>query len=497
MESGKYESDHLGDMTRLAVCKRAATQFVGLIPNDATFELITFNWEYEVCDLGGSELTSVQKKRKASKWIDKITADGGTELHHALNYVYSNASPIKNTVIILITDGSINRTTEVFRLIQKNPMISIFSLGVSNNVSQYLIKGVAARSGGRSAYVGSGETDNKTVQKKVHELMNHAKTSLRKQLAIYDLVFKCESTPTFVSEPQPLYEKVDNTLYAFTETPVTAIEFSMIETLNGEKVTKTQTIIPKELTDCDFLLHKIGGGKLIRNLETKIKSESKRMKIVKPSPVLEESGKPVSSPESDETTITEFNTNLKNDIIEVSTDLGILSKYTAFIAVEHILNPDTGEMVFCEIPLQAQDNDSESEYNESSGIQAECASGGVQSEGTSEDRDPYRIYREPNENAEVEEDEDDGDKEVGNGEDSQTNATIKPDFSVDIDLGGVDLGGFITTERNVSLRTLVDFDFQEGNVIQLRNQANVKLNGFYEIINLGSDDEPWLLERIN
>ena len=509
-----YSGSSYASPSRLTVCKQAAKQFVGLIPNGATFRIVTFDDRFDECQLEGSTL--VEKKKFATNWIDNIKSRGGTELYPALEYILEKTNPKKNTLVILITDGEITNDTDVFRLVKKNPSATIFTLGIGDSVSQNLVKGIAVRGNGQAAFVGSGETGEKDVLVKVRNLLALAKSSLRKNQSDYQLVFKCESPVICLPESGcPLYEKVDNTFYVFSETPLTSIE---LHTYEGENRTPSlQTIVPVTIEHADFLLHKIGGIKLIDTLEAQEKSKAE--KAAKPSGSLL---RHMQVPDKSDDV-------LKDMIVSVSTDLGVLSRLTAYIAVEKKVDPDTSKTVLREVPLQAK-------KRENHGMMMECCamsmsmpksmaprammaplgvrgvSGGPGNCGPTgsmyDNSDSYS-----DENADL-----GGGLYGGGGYDEfeyytppspKTNVVVTkpkenpvPSVVLGMNLNGCSLStNLVTSEANESLLDILkvlglSHVLEVGHVIELRNQADPNQNGFYEVVSLGSVDEPWLLQLL-
>ena len=76
-----------------------------------------------------------------------------------LKEIYSKVDKYKNTVLIIISDGEITNTADVFRLVKSNPNVLYFTVGIGDNVSQNLIKGLATHGGGIHAFIGEGDKD--------------------------------------------------------------------------------------------------------------------------------------------------------------------------------------------------------------------------------------------------------------------------------------------------------------------------------------------------
>ena len=503
--SGSMGADMTGDwspgpgvQTRLDICKKAAKQFVGLIPNGASFQVVTFESSHDVCPLEDADgETLMAKKKFAIDWIDALTPRGGTEIYSALKHVYSTLDSSKNSVIVLITDGQIHNTTDVFRLVSKNPSTSIFTLGLGDDASEVLVRGIASQGNGQCALVGNGESADKDVLAKVRNLLAQSKSSLRRYQSDYDLSFDCPGDALLLPQTT-LFENTDNTLYVFTAEPIKSVNFTTYH--GAERTPHSQVFVPSVI-DGDCLLHKIGGIKLISYLEAQEKSGAE-----KPSGSLLSALQVGSSADA----------KLKDNIVSTSIDLQVLSSHTAFIAVEKKVDPDTSGMVLREVPLQAK----RSSYGGmppgaaaaaggaamAAAAAAACpmpagaamAAGAAMSSGLStmalrSTNNPGVSYAGASGS-----DEDLGDCLMKSAEPEPS--LPKPDLVITVNFAAFAMSDMLTTENNECLakylQTLGITQLLEvGQIIELTAQGDPEQNGIYEIVGLGSNDEPWVLQR--
>lgn len=323
----------------IEVCKEASQQFVTCIPNGASFQLFTFNSSFE--EFKSDKKDIMEKKQDASKWIDKIYASGGTELLPVLKNIYSNVDKNKNTVLIILSDGEISNTSDVFRLVKSNPNVSVFSVGIGNNVSQNLIKGLAKHGNGYAAFIGEGDKDTGKI---VRSQLQKAQDTLHKHQNNYkiDVDVMGGHSQNVPSTFAPIYEHVDNIMYVFSEFEPSVIRYTTYEETTDNdtnnniehRIEHVQTIVPIKLENYEFTLHRIAGIKRINELSAQEKSETEKSEADKP-----------------KVNITTDN-NIKQEIISISTDLNVLSNYTAFIGVENKVNKVKGDMILHEVPLQ-------------------------------------------------------------------------------------------------------------------------------------------------
>ena len=296
----------------------------------------------------------LRRKEAALNWINSINANGGTELLPVLNEIYSKADKRKNTVIILLSDGDVENTADVFKLVKANADVSIFSVGIGDNVSHDLIEGLANHSGGQARFIKNKDT-NIDIISTVQNLLKLSQDTLRKHQNDYKVEMFTVSgrTRNVPSVLPPLYEGIDNTLYIFSESePDTIIfttyqgEYANNRTMNVKEITPIKLDASNEST-----MHRIAGIKLINELLAQEQSE-------------------VNTPKGSRMNDMRVDINdkscLKQEIIDVSTDLNILSPYTAFIGVEELANKITGNMELRDIPLQEPKNENKSKNKSAS-----------------------------------------------------------------------------------------------------------------------------------
>lgn len=561
---------------RIETCKEAAQHFVTTIPIEASFRIYTFQTCFE--EFKCTETNILARKQAASEWIDKIRAEGGTELLPVLKDIYSTVDKRKNTVIIVLSDGDISNNADVFRLVKANSNATMFSLGIGNNVSQDLIRGLAINGGGQARFVGEGD---KSIIKTVRELMKLAQDTLRKHQNDYKVVVntiggRSRNVP---SVSAPLYENVDNTLYVFSEYEPASVTFT---TYDGEdpnnRTENPMTLYPVKIDDSEATLHRIAGIKLINELVSQEKSLA---------------DKPKGSRLSDMRVETEPDSTLKNEIIDVSTDLNVLSSYTAFIGVEVRENKLTGDMELREVPLQQPMREYDSRgmkegcfmqsaalcssyamprsvsvmaasmaFQPESAFEIEesaCVSKGLlgrssnKSFSTTNSRSMSKSSKSVSNNNKKRmdyfDDSSSGDNDIikpgasGPSEDtgfmtsvlnyfntstsnsssstntSSANASSAKPLStgqykpkptvvlvVDKALNGLSTKGLLSGKKNGSLLEMLikllgasvvtPLKLAAGSIIQLTGESFASHNGFYEIVEIGSDDQPWVLQCV-
>jgi hypothetical protein len=320
-----YRSNNQSD---IEICKTAAKHFVAMLPTESTFDVYTFNSSYE--KFQGKFTDTNAKKVKAAEWIDTIQADGGTNILPALTDIYESLQRMeKQGVVVVLSDGGVTNTEDVLKLVKQNPNVRVFSIGIGASVSQDLIQGLATQGNGYAEFIGSGD---KNIIQKVRSQLKRSQDTLRKCQNNYEVDIKsADGDSNFTMVPKqlaPLYDRTNNMVYVFSEQPLSTIQYT--ERYNGSNNPEVTDITPVQVIDPDVMFHRIAGVRLLNHLQYE---KSRQQKSLIPG------------------IATDVDAN-SSEMIKISINLNVLSKYTAFVGVESRENKITGEMKLCEIPLQ-------------------------------------------------------------------------------------------------------------------------------------------------
>lgn len=489
----------------IEILKTAAQNFVAFIPNDATFDVYTFDNTFKKfeCKDEDKEAMGPKRKQAASLWISNINADGGTELLPVLKHIYSNLNKRKNSVLIVITDGEITNTHDVLKLVKSNPNTSVFSIGIGSCVSQDLIKGLATNGNGYAEFIGEGDKD---LVQKVRDQLKKSQDTLRKHQNDYALFVDTTggSYRMVPNELPPLYEQVDNTLYIFSEfLPIRIRYVTQGHNLPCMPISASneQVFTPFLINDQETVLHRIAGIKLLNELQTQEEYDCTTDTS---------SGSLIDHMQVDTDTDNDNARKHRQEMISVSTDLNILSNYTAFIGVDHKIDKVTGKMEMREVPLQIAAKERNEMKSMCNGTTNFCSfnGGGCNYMGQgkmyfSENIDEIDTF----ESFDV-----DSFREVScNTPPNISKVTSMQDMSdtptttvlfVTTALNGLLLGGgLLTSKTNESLVELLKkllnlqfIDLKVGDVISLNAEIISSTNGLYKIVNLGSVNDPWVLQ---
>lgn len=324
-KSGSMKDDDMEN------CREGAKIFLLSLPVNASYDIYKFDSDY-------TKFFPVNEKNKLSEaieWINKIDASGGTELFAALSNVYNSIKESgKQGAVLLLSDGGVSNTEDVLKLAKKNSGTSIFSIGIGQSVSQELIEGLASASGGKAEFVNSG---NDQIKDKIAAQLKRSQSVLRKQQKNNAIELDIDGPYQMVPEKIPtLFEGDLNTVFVFSENPIKNVKYSQ----QFNDYTLNANIPMETINGNNYPLHKMAGIKTISELLNN--ASGSQAPHLKTDPY-------------------------KTEIIAISTDLGILSKYTSFVGVEIREEVDaiTKQPVFREIPLETPKKYKQSNFYES------------------------------------------------------------------------------------------------------------------------------------
>ncbi|MEG4281963.1 VIT domain-containing protein [Microcoleus sp. A006_D1] len=202
----------------LVKSKELMRRFIqGLNPND-TFTIIDF--ANTATALSTTPLANTAENRqRAINYIDKLQANGGTELLNGIqavmNFPATKAGMLRS--IVLITDGYIGNEKEVLALVQRSlkPGNRLYSFGVGGSVNRFLLNRLAQVGRGTSQVIRQDEPSAAAAEKFFRQINSPVLTNI--QISWEGVGEKPEIYPIappdlFASQPLVLFgKKTDRT----------------------------------------------------------------------------------------------------------------------------------------------------------------------------------------------------------------------------------------------------------------------------------------------
>lgn len=163
-----------------------------LNPEDR-FNIITFSTGL---DTYGRSLRPADEANEALAWVDRLSAQGSTDINRALLEAAALAEPGRPTYVIFLTDGlateGVVQSQEILDNLQAAAPdnLRLFSFGVGYDVDTFLLDSLAQGHHGASAYVLPGERLDEILSAFYTKISTPVLTDLQldfTDLAVYDL----------------------------------------------------------------------------------------------------------------------------------------------------------------------------------------------------------------------------------------------------------------------------------------------------------------------
>ncbi|PHH88985.1 hypothetical protein CDD83_6791 [Cordyceps sp. RAO-2017] len=182
------------------VCDRSGSMGMGQkIPNlvaalQIFLKSLPVGVRFNICSFGSQHKFLWQKSQaynqetldKAVEHVQSFAANfGGTEMYQPLVDTFNRRSAETNLEVFLLTDGEVWEQTELFQVVddhvgKSNGAIRIFTLGVGDQASSALVKGVARAGNGFAQMV----SDHERMDKKIIRMLKGALTPHIKDYAL-------------------------------------------------------------------------------------------------------------------------------------------------------------------------------------------------------------------------------------------------------------------------------------------------------------------------
>jgi Ca-activated chloride channel family protein len=148
--------------SKIEQARAALRQLLGTLDGDDRFRLLSFSNRVTAYASGWSAPTS-RELRDAHAWIDRLDADGGTNIAGALDEAFRLDSPeARLPIVVFLTDGlpsvgEQNPERIAAQAEQRRGRARVFAFGVGYDVNTYLLDRLSAAGRGATQYVQPGE----------------------------------------------------------------------------------------------------------------------------------------------------------------------------------------------------------------------------------------------------------------------------------------------------------------------------------------------------
>ncbi len=168
LEGASFGSDYVfvldvsGSMRndgKLSMSRGSLEQFIAALGEQDKVEVITFNIRPTAL-FGGLQPVSDAVRAKAAEFFRSQRAVGGTVLRSALETAYRYHNPDRPLNVVVMSDGMTEQgeQAELVRLIGQRPAgVTVFCVGVGNEVNRPLLTQLAHDAGGLAAFISAGD----------------------------------------------------------------------------------------------------------------------------------------------------------------------------------------------------------------------------------------------------------------------------------------------------------------------------------------------------
>ncbi len=187
--------DHSGSMQgeKFSQAQAALKYILQHLNPDDRFGLVSFSTTIEPYARG---LRSADEASEAAAWVDRLSAQGSTDINRALLEAVSMADKERPTYLIFLTDGlptvgEIKRERILENFSAAAPQnVRLFSFGVGNDVDTFLLDTLSEQHHGLSSYVRPGEKLDEKLSTFYERISTPVLTDLAIDfggLSVYDL----------------------------------------------------------------------------------------------------------------------------------------------------------------------------------------------------------------------------------------------------------------------------------------------------------------------
>ncbi len=295
--------DRSGSMQgwKMVAARRAAARMIDTLTSRDQFTAIAFDNSVQLVPEPQLVVASDRNRYRAVEQLAKIEARGGTELAEPLRraaQLLAGGTNDRERVIVLVTDGQVGNEDHILRELAPNLRnVKMFTLGIDQAVNAAFLKRLAAAGGGLCELVES-EDRLDAVMAKVHRRIG---TPIATEIALRASGLDLDVTATFPAKLPDVYAGAPVTIfgrYRGTAPATAAVDVS--GTSLGEAMHHTVTRDPN-VTTAPWLGASWARA-AIRDLEDRYAAE--------------------------QTTATEHR------IVAISKQFTVLSRFTAFLAVD-------------------------------------------------------------------------------------------------------------------------------------------------------------------
>lgn len=306
---------------KLEQAKNALQLCIRNLSEGDSFNVVAFENNLHYFSEFGKVPFNDENLRKATEWINALEASKGAQIFEALKYALSERNAIGFSTILLFTDDIIENEDEVLQYVKDNIGDNrIFTFGVDTSANSYVINKLAQLGYGKAEFIYEGERIEDVVLKQFSRIENP-------QVDVQGIDWgNMKVERTYPRTIDYFYDREPLSVFAKVTGEISG-KITVRGKVYDEEYIKTIDLDGLDLKENADLIQKIWSRKRIESIEERMKTER---------------GETFDS--------------MRQKVIEISKESGIVSPETSFIMLEIIEDPVLGMPITHMVPLDISED---------------------------------------------------------------------------------------------------------------------------------------------
>lgn len=302
---------------KLEEAKNALQLCIRNLSEKDSFNIVAFESKLHFFSDLGKVPFNEENLKKATTWINNLQAKKGAEIFEALKYSLSEKNAVGYSTILLFTDDIIENEEQVLKYVKENIGDNrIFTFGIDTAANSYVINKLAQLGYGKAEFIYEGERIEDMILKQFSRIENP-------QVDIQEINWgSMKVEMTYPRTIDYFYDREPFSIFAKVAGEIEG-KITIRGKVGSEDYVKTIDLDTLDLNENVDLIQKVWSRKRIDSIEERMKTERGE--------VLE---------------------SMKNKVVEISKEFGIISPETSFIMLEIIEDPVLGMPITHIVPLK-------------------------------------------------------------------------------------------------------------------------------------------------
>jgi Ca-activated chloride channel homolog len=302
---------------KLEEAKNALQLCIRNLSEGDSFNIVAFESKLHYFSNFGKVAFNEENLKKATIWINNLQAKKGAEIFEALKYSLSEKNAVGYSTILLFTDDIIENEEQVLQYVRENIGDNrIFTFGIDTAANSYVINKLAQLGYGKAEFIYEGERIEDMILKQFSRIENP-------QVDIQEINWgSMKVEMTYPRTIDYFYDREPFSIFAKVAGEIEG-KITIRGKVDNEDYVKTIDLDTLDLNENVDLIQKVWSRKRIDSIEEKMKTE--RGEILE---------------------------SMKNKVVEISKEFGIISPETSFMMLEIIEDPVLGMPITHIVPLK-------------------------------------------------------------------------------------------------------------------------------------------------